>query len=261
MLCDAQHAIGNQDGLIFSAFLGLNLVEPLNRLFIEATLARREVKNQERLTAEQMQAAKEEVGRLEAELQVARSRLQEIAAGQAARRRAVEGGKPAQRLVAAQSALVEKASERAHLEAEREELNRTLQQRRARERQLHEAVALQLHFTGLEVSLCPNCDAGVDPAAVEREQTTHTCRLCGKPAQGADAHEITALNDEADDVKREIDDMVQGRDAITARLGALRREIDALTTNIATLTEAAQQGIAFALPTAEEDAERNSLHE
>jgi cell division protein FtsB len=261
LLCDTQHAIGNQDGLILSAFLGLNLVEPLNQLGLEAARARKEVKLEERLTAEQVQQAKEEAGRLEAELQVARARLREIASTQAARRRAVEGGEPAQRLVAAQLALVERASERARLEAEREELNRTLQRRRARERQLREVVVLQLHFTGLEVSLCPNCDAAVDSVAVEREQTAHTCRLCGKPAQDADAQEIAALNAEADDIKREIDDMAQGRDAITARLGALRREIEALTAEVVTFTEAAQRGIEFALPTAEEEAEGNGLHE
>lgn len=261
LLCDAQHAIGNQDGLIFSAFLGLNLVEPLNQLHLEAARARKEVKLEERLTAEQMRQAKEDVGRLDAELQVVRGRLREIVASQATRRQAVEGGEPAQRLVAAQAFLVEKASERARLEAERDELSRTLQRRRARERQLREVVALQLHFTGLEVSLCPNCDAAVDPAAVEREQNTHTCRLCGKPAHGADPQEIAALNAEADDLKREVDDMARGRDAITARLGVLRREIEALTVEVAALSEAAQQGISFALPTAEEEAERNSLHE
>jgi len=261
LLCDAQHAIGNQDGLIFSAFLGLNLVEPLNQLGIEAARARKEVKLEEQLTAEQVQQAKKEVSRLEAELQALRARLEEIAATQAARRRAVEDGEPAQRLVAVQSALVERASERVRLEAEREELSHTLQRRRARERQLREAVALQLHFTGLEVTLCPNCDTAVDPAAVEREQTAHTCRLCGKPAQGADAQEIAALNAEADDIRREIEDLARGRDAITARLGALRREIDALTAEVTALSEAAQKGISFALPTAEEEAERNGLHE
>jgi len=261
LLCDAQHAMGNQDGLILSSFLGLNLVEPLNQLGMEAALARKEVKLEERLTVEQMNQAKEVVGRLEEELQEVRSTLQLIVTAQEARRRAVEGGEPAQRLIASQSALVEKASERLHLEAEREELNRTIQHRRARERQLREAVTLQLHFTGLEVTLCPNCDAAIDVDAVEREQAVHACRLCGKPAQDADAQEIAAMSAEADSIKREIEDTVRGRDAITARLGQLRREIDSLTADVATLTEAAQQGIAFALPTAEEEVERSGLHE
>jgi hypothetical protein len=156
---------------------------------------------------------------------------------------------------------VERSSETARLEAERDELNRTIQRRRSRERQLREAVALQLHFTGLEVSLCPNCDATVDMTAVEREQTEHLCRLCGRPAHTADAVEIAALNAEAEALKREIGEMSSGRDGITTRLGLLRRELETLTAEAGTLREAAQRGIVYALPTAEEEAERSSLHE
>jgi prefoldin subunit 5 len=261
LICDEQHAMGNQDGLIFSAFLGLNLVEPLNRLSVEIASARKEVKLQERLTADQIQQATKEVARVEAEIQVLRARLREIEAAQSARRRAVEGGEPAQRLVNVQTTLVERVSERTRLDAELEELRRTLQRRRGRERQLREAVALRLHFTGLEVSLCPNCDAAVDVGAVERERTAHACRLCGKPAEAADAHEVAALNAEADDIKREIDNLSRGREAITERLGALRREIEALVEEVTALAEAAQRGIGFALPTAEEEVERNDLHE
>jgi hypothetical protein len=261
LLCDPQHAMGNQDGLIFSAFLGLHLVEPLNQLGLEAGRARKEVKIREQLTAEQVEQAKVEVGRLEAQIQDVRKRLRELDATVAARRRAVEGGEPAQHLIAAHSTLVERSSEKARLEAEREELNPTIQRRRARERQLREAVTLQLHFTGLEVSLCPNCDADVDASAVEREQTDYLCRLCGRPAHTADPTEVAVLYAEADAVKREIEDLVSGRDGITARLGTLRREIDTLTREAATFQEAAQRGIAYAMPTAEEDAERSGQYE
>ncbi|MGE3599735.1 MAG: hypothetical protein AB7N70_29755 [Dehalococcoidia bacterium] len=261
LLCDSQHAMGNQDGLILSAFLGLHLVEPLNQLGLEASRARKEVKVKEQLTAEQVEQAKAEVVRLDTELQAVRTRLRELDAVLATRRRAVEGGEPAQRLVAVQSALVEKGSERAHLEAEREDLNRTLQRRRARERQLREAVALQLHFTGLEVSLCPNCDATVDSTAVEREQAEHLCRLCSRPAHTANPVEVATLEAEADAVNREISEMVGARDGITSRLAVLRREREALTAEVGTLQEAAQRGIAYALPTAEEEVERSGLHE
>jgi hypothetical protein len=261
LLCDPQHAMGNQDGLIFSTFLGLHLVEPLNRLGLEASRVRKEVKIEERLTAEQVHQAKEEVGRLEIEIQAARTRIKEIDAAQATRRRAVEGGEPAQRLIEVQSMLVETAIEKARLETERDELNRTIQRQRARERQLCEAVALQLHFTGLEVSLCPNCDAAVDTEAVEREGSDHLCRLCGKPAQGTDPAEIAALNAEAENIKREIEDLVRGRESIIARLSTLRRELDTLPGEADALKEATRKGISFALPTPEEEAERSSLHE
>ena len=37
LLCDDKHAIGNQEGLIFSSFLGLHLVEQLNWLSVEGS--------------------------------------------------------------------------------------------------------------------------------------------------------------------------------------------------------------------------------
>ncbi|MGD9893994.1 MAG: hypothetical protein AB7U18_22145, partial [Dehalococcoidia bacterium] len=126
---------------------------------------------------------------------------------------------------------------------------------------LREAVALQLHFTGLEVSLCPNCDATVDSTAVEREQAEHLCRLCSRPAHTANPVEVATLEAEADAVNREISEMVGARDGITSRLAVLRREREALTAEVGTLQEAAQRGIAYALPTAEEEVERSGLHE
>lgn len=261
LLCDQQHAMGNQDGLIFSAFLGLHLAEPLNQLGLDAMRTKKEARFEALLTSEQVQQAQEEAGRLETELQAIRKRLAELNSLQALRWHAFEGGEPAKRLVAVQSALVEKASEKAHLEVEREELNRTIQQRRARERLLREAVALEIHFTGLEVSLCPNCDSAVDTVAVEQEQTTHVCRLCGKPGQATDPEEIAALVAEADAIRREIEDMVHGRNAINARLSSLCGELETLTTEADMLAKAAQQGISLALLTADEEAERNGLLE
>lgn len=232
LLCDPQHAIGNQEGLIFSAFLGLNLVEPLNQLGVEAARVRKEARVEERRTQEQIQQAKERIEQLEAELEGVRRRLGQINSAQAARRAAVEGGEPARRLLNAQSALAERTSEQTHLETARDEINQTLQRRRARERQLREMIVLQLHFTGLEVSLCPNCYAPVDVAAVDREQTSHLCRLCGKPALGASPSEAEALEAEVEGVKREIEDAVRDRDGITARLATVRHEVDALTVEI-----------------------------
>lgn len=261
LLCDAQHSMGNQDGLILSSFLGLHLVEPLNRLGLETSRARKDKKVKEQLTAEHLQQAKEEIAEAEERLQSVRAEIRHLDASQAARRRAVEGGEPAQRLLEVQSAIVEKGSEQRNLESEREEMNRSLQRLRARERQLREAATLKLHFTGIEVSVCPNCDAAVNHEAVERERTTHICRLCNQPAHDADPGEVAALNAEADAVAQRINSMVRGRDSITDRLGDLRRELAAHESDIKELARAAQQGITYALPTAEEVTERSRLHE
>ncbi len=259
LICDPVHAMGNQDGLILSAFLGLHLVEPLNKLGVEASRVKKEAKVQEQQTAAQVQQAKEQVARLEESLRAAQARLQVIGSTQATRRSAIEGGEPAQRLMAVQFALAEKGNEQLRLEVERNELTNSLQRQRAHERQLREAVSLRLHFTGLEVSLCPNCDATVDTEAVERELTIHLCRLCGHPAHAADHAEMATLSAEAADIRREMVEMTEGRDTITDRLAALRHEVADLVNEANALRQAAQQGITYAFPTAEEASEQSDL--
>src|SRR5262249_23590875 len=44
LLCDPQHALGNQTGLIFSAFLGLSMTDPLNKLGVEVHRTQKEFK-------------------------------------------------------------------------------------------------------------------------------------------------------------------------------------------------------------------------
>jgi len=261
LLCDPQHAWGNQEGLIFSAFLGLNLVESLNRLGVEAALLRKEARSEERRTVAQIEQAQERARQLESESQRIQEQLENLNSIQTARRQTVEGGETAQRLIATHSSLIEKMSEKVHLEIEREELTQSIQRRRARERQLREAAALLLHFTGLEVLLCPNCDVPVDSEALEQENTAHICRLCGKQAPEADPRETAALNSEADHISRELENTIRGRDAISARLSGLRSEIDSDMTDVEMLTESAKQGIGFALPTLQEETEMNGLYQ
>ena len=67
------------------------------------------------------------------------------------------------------------------LDAERAALNARIIRDRARARHLREAIALSLHFTGLEVTRCPNCDATVNEEAVAHERVTHVCCLCSRP--------------------------------------------------------------------------------
>jgi hypothetical protein len=222
LLCDPQHAMGNQEGLIFSAFLGLHLVEPLNQLGQKASLARKEVKIRKQLSATDLAEAEEDISRIVVDLEERRKDLARLDSILALRRTSVEGGEPTKRLMVVQSALVEIGSEQARLGVEREELNRAIQRQRGRERQLREAVALQLHFTGLEVSLCPNCDATVETGAIEREHTHQMCRLCGRPAHAADPTEAADLSAQADAVKADIERMMDGRDAISRRLTEIK---------------------------------------
>jgi len=55
------------------------------------------------------------------------------------------------------------------LHEEREGLGETIRKKRSRARQIKEAIALRLHFTGIDVKLCPNCETDVEQAAIQME--------------------------------------------------------------------------------------------
>lgn len=259
LLCDPEHNYGNQSGLILSAFLGLSLAEPLNKLGVEASHTRKSVQQEKQLSTEEIRKAEEQISVLETELATVRERRTAIAAEQRARRQAVENADSNRRVLEMQTAFEEKRAEYAQLEAAREDLNKRIQMDRGRERQLREAVALQLHFTGIAVTLCPNCDTAVDETAVAREYETHACRLCGKPAHAAPADELAAMKSEADACEARRQDAERDRDAIRRRMTQLHDELERLTEEITRTQRAAAQGVAYAFPTAEEETEQEQL--
>jgi len=259
LLCDPEHAYGNQAGLILSAYLGLSLIDPLNKLGVEASKARKEVQYVQSLSDKEIAQAEEQIAALTSELQTVRDRLNEITATQQARRRAVENAESNRRLLELQATFQEKNAEFMAHQAEEEKLGALIQQDRRRERQLREAVKLQLHFTGISVTLCPNCDTIVDEEAVTREQETHTCRLCGKPAHHAPEEEIAAMEAEADACERRRKEAERDREAIWQRISQLRSELSSLTGDIEWAQTASTQGLSFAFPTPEEEVEREAL--
>lgn len=259
LLCDPEHAYGNQAGLILSAFLGLSLTDPLNKLGVEASKTRQEVEYVQSLSSKEIAQAEEQIAALTLELQIARDRLKGITAAQQARRRAVENAESNRRLLEMQSTFQEKNAELLAHQAEEEKLGTRIQQDRGRERQLRQAVRLQLHFTGISVTLCPNCDTVVDEDAVTREQETHTCRLCGKPAHYAPEEEIAAMEAEADACERRRKEAERDHEAIWQRISHLRSELSSLTGDIEQAQSASAQGLSFAFPTPEEEAEREAL--
>ncbi len=259
LLCDPEHAYGNQAGLILSAFLGLSLTDPLNKLGVEASRTRKEVQHEQSLSDQEIEQAEEKIAALTSELQTARDRLKEIASAQQTRRRAVVNAESNRRLLEMQATFQERNAALVAHQAEQENLGVRILQDRRRERQLREAVRLQLHFTGISVTLCPNCDTVVDEEAVTREQETHTCRLCGKPAHHAPEEEIATMEAEADACERRRKEAERDRDAIEQRISHLRTELSALTTDIEQAQTASAQGLSFAFPTPEEEAEHDAL--
>jgi hypothetical protein len=256
LICDPQHSMGNQDGLIISTFLSLSLTEPLNKLSVELSRATRSVQQEQRLSREEQETANQQIAELEAAIQTARQKIAEIDQTQRLRRRAFDTSDPLRELTAAQHLLAEKSAERLRLEQERDALTGQIKRVRSAGRRLREQAALALHFTGLTVSLCPNCDTPVSQDAVTREQATHECRLCGTPANAASVDEIVSLEAEADRADQEAQHLDRGRAAIGARLATLRREIEQLNAELPVLKQAVERGLDRAFPTEEENAER-----
>lgn len=261
LICDREHSFGGQDGLILSTFLGLRLTEPLNQLSVEASRARKEVRSEQQLTAEVMQQAQADIERLQGELRATREEIAVHTQAQHDRLRLVEQGEPARRLVEVQTLVVERSTEVTELRLQTRELTGRIQRGRARSRHLRAAVELRLHFSGLEVRLCPNCDTEVSSEAVEMERSNHVCRLCGTEAHAAEADEIATMEAEIRAADRAIGDDERERGRLNARIRELETQIPSLTNEIAQLEEAAKRGIAFALPTPEEQARLFELHE
>jgi hypothetical protein len=259
LICDPQHAIGNQDGLIVSTFLGLNLAEPLNRLGTEISRAKRTAQQEQKLSEDEQKAANAQLDQLEASIQAARQRISAIEQAQKTRRAALSDSEPTQRLSELAGLLLEKDTERKRLEQEREGMTGQIKQARSAVRRYREQAALQLHFTGLTVSLCPNCDASVSDEAISREQATHECRLCGTTATAAGLDEIAVLEAEAERAEQQVQYLERGRAAITERLAVLREEIGQLNIQLPVLKEAVAKGVERAFPTAEEQDERDRL--
>lgn len=255
LICDAQHATGNQDGLILSAFLNLSLAETLNRLGIESKRVARDIEQERTLSEEEQRTISDKIVGLEKTIQVAREAITAITQAQRVRRSSFGTSEPVHQLTEKRQELAAKLVECLRLEQERDDLTGQIKRGRSVARRYREQAALALHFTGLTVSLCPNCDTPVSAEAASREQSTHECRLCGTLATTASADEIAALEAEANQADQHVEYLERGRTKIGENLAELRRLIEALEVQIPILQQAVGNGIDQALPTEEENAE------
>jgi hypothetical protein len=256
LICDTQHATGNQDGLIISTFLNLSLTEPLNKLGVEFNRAKRSVQQERFVSEEEQRVANQKIAQLEAEIETARKAIVAVDQAQQMRRASFNESDPVRLFTQAQEALTTKSAERLKLEQEREAITGQIKRVRSAARRYREQAALALHFTGLTVSLCPSCDTPVSTEAVLREQSTHECRLCGTPANAASADEIATLEAEAERADQEVAYLERGRIAMTARVAELRSEIEGIEVQLPALKLAIDNGIGTAFPTEEENIER-----
>lgn len=255
LLLDDDHAMGNQDGLILSSFLGLRLAEPLNELLVEGGKTRAE----NRLSNEERRQAEAEITSLEAERSQVMADLDVIARAQAERRAEVITAPDARRLQELNRRLGETLAEVVPVRLRRDELTTEVRRLRAQARSQREAVALELHFTGLEVSLCPNCDTGVDSAAIERERAEHRCRLCGNPAHAASMEDVALMNERATGLDEQAEETARLRDSFASQVRELETKQGQLETEIATVERLLNRDPGYGLPTVQEDERKGEL--
>ncbi|HKM52476.1 MAG TPA: hypothetical protein VJY33_03640 [Isosphaeraceae bacterium] len=247
----------NQEQLIFSAFLGLHLGEPINRLSMEVSSLNKATDYDRERQAEQDKRRSELLER-QSKL---RQDLAAMDAEQSERLKPLTDGALGSSLIAAQGEMAENASEILEIKEQSENLATQLRQFRAVARRLREQIDLSRELTGLQVSLCPNCARPIDEAAVEREKASHQCRLCVKPVPAASEDEAAILEAEA---KRQ-ECQAEG---IAARLAKVNHELEvawrkgvAIQSRVDSLRTTIRESVSTKLPTQEESERRGKLHE
>jgi hypothetical protein len=257
LLVSEKNTMGNQEGLLLSVLLGLHLAQPINELLIESQKTRSETK----VSEEDRLRAEAEAAELEKQRGQFQAEMRRISRAQEARRAALTANPDARRLQELSFRQGELIAERTGVQRQRDELTTQVQRERARARSLRETAELRLHFTGLAVAVCPNCDSDVDPSAVEREVQQHHCRLCGKEAHAASPEDVEGLADEAGFIEVRADEMAAIRDGLSAQLRELDQEAGRLESEVQAAKAVLQHGPEYALPTAEEQARRDELLE
>jgi len=248
LLCDERHAIGNQEGLIFSSFLGLHLVEQLNWLGVEGSKQQKLEKSTEGERSK-LQSRLADLEKQESEL---KDRLEKLSRNLTLRRKGFIDVGFQNRISVAQDAIRDRLAREVACQSEIATIAESLSFLRSRESQLRELIELKLHFTGLNVSLCPNCDADVSAEEVEREQKAHLCRLCNKPANDASSDELAARQAEADEIAGQVSEEVANRKRLRQQEKLLNQEIMQLREDVQNLEATAKEKLAEALPTEEE---------
>jgi hypothetical protein len=255
LLCDREHAMGNQEGLIFSAFLGLRLAEQLNRLGTESA----KIKKQDKQVIVDRVALQKHIDALDAQLTEVRKQIGKIDAAQQKRRERWDGVDYQTRIDVCQDRIRGCLAEEQLLEKERADLNDQITFARARETQLRELIALKLHFTGLDVRLCPNCDAEIGDDAIANERESHQCRLCNRPAHDAPEEEIAGRKAEAEDLSLQIVGYESRRRKVQSRLAAIRSQIAKRRDEVQDVVEVSKTTLSEVLPTQDEQSERDRL--
>ncbi len=222
LLCRPDPGIGNQEQLLFSAFLGLHLIEPLNKLSMEASAIRKS----SAATAEAAERAAERRAELTRQRGDLQSDLDALDDDLQRRLAVLLGGDLSQQIVEAETGLAARDAEVRLLQEQLQNLTTQIRQHRANARRLREQIALSCELSGIEVRLCPHCTQGIEPAAVEREKAVHRCRLCAKQVPQAPEEEAEILEAVAVQCEQRADVIQANYEDVSGQIVEARRLAD-----------------------------------
>jgi hypothetical protein len=223
LLCKPDPGVANQEQLLFSAFLGLHLMEPLNKLSMEASSIRKSAAARAG-DGEKSAERKSELTRQRRELQTELDALD----GDLQRRLAVLlGGDLSRQIVEAEETLAASETEHRLLSEQLQNLTTQIRHQRANARRLREQIALSGELSGIEVKLCPHCTQGIEQAAVEREKRARQCRLCAKQVPQAPEDEAEILEAAAVQCEERADELQATYEEVSAQIASARVAVEA----------------------------------
>jgi hypothetical protein len=193
LLCGPEPALAHQDSLLFTAYLGLQLGEPINRISIETSLIDK-AKGASEAEAEELRERK---ARLEEDQRELQRQLTALEGRQADRMEAFLSGDATVRLAQLEAKRQREGAQILACQDRIRSLASEAQRERANAQRLRTLIELKREFTGLDVTICPRCAKPISEHAITREYTSFECRLCQEPAgasspQGAERMEAMA---------------------------------------------------------------------
>jgi len=247
LLCDPQHAMGNQNGLILSTFLGFKLINPLNQLLISKK------SNDQILSSQDYKQKEQLISQLNQELQQIKDQTNSIREIQNKRKSIFRLEEFTETILTKiDPRLREITNELQAIDEQISSISQEIKHLNNRERGLQEAIQFKLHFTGLEVLLCPNCDSDIDERSVIQEKQEHVCRLCNKPAKTASPDELQSFDVQAQEYKRDSQEKEKQRTSLYGKRQKLEQEHTSLLQDRSIQLERSQSSYKLAIETPEE---------
>ena len=256
LLCGPEPALAHQDSILFTAYLGLEFAEPINKISVESNLIDkgRGAKEDEAEGLRQKKAGLEEQ---QSELQ---RQITALESQQSARMEAFLSGDATVRLAQIEA---KRQREDAQITACQERI-RSLsgegQRERATAQRLRTLMELKREFTGLDVTICLRCAKPVSEHAIGREETHFECRLCQETAGASSQQGTERMEAMAQEALARAARIQELHTQATRQLRQLEEERGRDGSAAEALRQAARLGAQAARPTEEEKSESARLN-